>query len=79
LIFWSAIFRQLPLKLFAAAVDARDRLRADIIVFPELTVTGYPPEDLLLRPGFVRSGGTGDATVTHGDSGITAVVGYPLP
>ena len=33
-------------------VDCAERLRghADIIVFPELTLTGYPPEDLLLRP-----------------------------
>src|SRR5258707_843690 len=27
---------------------------ADLVVFPELAVTGYPPEDLLLRPGFLR-------------------------
>ena len=27
----------------------------DLVVFPELAVTGYPPEDLLLRPGFVRA------------------------
>jgi len=29
---------------------------ADLIVFPELAVTGYPPEDLVLRPGFVADG-----------------------
>ena len=29
---------------------------ADLVLFPELVVTGYPPEDLLLRPGFVRIG-----------------------
>ncbi len=28
---------------------------ADLVLFPELVVTGYPPEDLLLRPGFVRA------------------------
>ena len=27
---------------------------ADLVLFPELAVTGYPPEDLLLRPGFMR-------------------------
>ena len=27
---------------------------ADVVVFPELAVTGYPPEDLVLRPEFVR-------------------------
>ena len=33
---------------------------ADLVLFPELAVTGYPPEDLLLRPSFLR-GGRGDA------------------
>jgi NAD+ synthase (glutamine-hydrolysing) len=28
--------------------------RPDIVVFPELAITGYPPEDLLLRPGFIK-------------------------
>jgi NAD+ synthase (glutamine-hydrolysing) len=41
-------------KIIAAAIEARDRLQAEVIVFPELTITGYPPEDLLLRPGFVN-------------------------
>ncbi|MDX6401289.1 MAG: hypothetical protein QOF27_1895, partial [Gaiellaceae bacterium] len=34
--------------------DARSN-SADLVVFPELAVTGYPPEDLLLRPGFIRA------------------------
>jgi NAD+ synthase (glutamine-hydrolysing) len=41
----------------ALIIDALDRAReagADIVAFPELTVTGYPPEDLLLRSDFVR-------------------------
>ena len=29
--------------------------QADIVLLPELAVTGYPPEDLLLRPGFIRA------------------------
>ena len=33
------------------ALHARDELKADVVVFPELALTGYPPEDLLLRPG----------------------------
>ena len=32
---------------------ARDQ-GADIVAFPELALTGYPPEDLVLKPGFVR-------------------------
>ena len=36
-------------------IDEARLSRADLIVFPELATTGYPPEDLLLRPGFVRA------------------------
>ena len=60
-----------------AAVDARDRLRADVIVFPELTVTGYPTEDLLLRPSFIRQVEPAMQRLCMGIEGITAVVGYP--
>ncbi|MDD7805540.1 MAG: NAD+ synthase [Endozoicomonas sp. (ex Botrylloides leachii)] len=40
-------------KIIDAAKRARDTLQADIIVFPELTLCGYPPEDLLLRPSLI--------------------------
>ena len=66
-------------KIIAAAVEARDRLRADLIVFPELTVTGYPPEDLLLRPGFVGQVEPALRRLRDGIRGIAAVVGCPLP
>lgn len=51
--------------------------KPDIIVFPELTLTGYPPEDLLLRPGFYRRC---DEALKHiqsqiGDTAI--IIGYP--
>ncbi|HRD65153.1 MAG TPA: NAD+ synthase [Candidatus Competibacter sp.] len=65
-------------KIIAAAAEARDRLRADLIVFPELTVTGYPPEDLLLRPGFVRQMEPALQRLCNEIRGITAVVGCPL-
>lgn len=35
-------------------VQRAETFAADIIVFPELALTGYPPEDLLMKPGFVR-------------------------
>ncbi|RKZ95323.1 MAG: hypothetical protein DRQ46_08650, partial [Gammaproteobacteria bacterium] len=34
-------------KIIKAAKQARDEFDADLVVFPELTLTGYPPEDLL--------------------------------
>ncbi|TVR60336.1 MAG: NAD+ synthase [Candidatus Competibacteraceae bacterium] len=64
-------------KILAAAAEARDRLHADLIVFPELTLTGYPPEDLLLRPGFVGQVEPAVQRLRAGIQGITAVVGYP--
>ena len=64
-------------KIVAAAREARDRWRADAIVFPELTVTGYPPEDLLLRPGFVGQVEPAMRRLCAEIQGITAIVGYP--
>ena len=64
-------------KIVAAAREARDRWRADAIVFPELTVTGYPPEDLLLRPGFVGQVEPAMRRLCTEIQGITAIVGYP--
>ena len=40
-------------KSVAAATTARDQFKADLIVFPELNITGYSPEDLLLRKSFL--------------------------
>lgn len=37
-------------KIIESSVYARDNQQADIVAFPELALTGYPPEDLLLRP-----------------------------
>ena len=64
-------------KMIVAAREARDRWRADAIVFPELTVTGYPPEDLLLRPGFVGQVEPAMRRLCAEIQGITAIVGYP--
>ncbi|HOW75513.1 MAG TPA: NAD+ synthase [Candidatus Competibacteraceae bacterium] len=65
-------------KIVTAAVEARDRLQADLIVFPELTITGYPPEDLLLRPGFIRQIDPALQRLCSEIHGIAAVVGCPL-
>ncbi|HMJ00854.1 MAG TPA: NAD+ synthase [Gaiellaceae bacterium] len=57
--------------------EAKD-LGADIVLFPELAITGYPPEDLLLRPSFIRAAERSLAQVAkeaHG--GIVAFVGAP--
>jgi NAD+ synthase (glutamine-hydrolysing) len=50
---------------------------ADLVLLPELAVTGYPPEDLLLRPGFVRAAGESLLDVAREVHGIVALVGFP--
>ena len=40
-------------RVIEAAEQAREQYSADLVVFPELTLCGYPPEDLLLRPSLV--------------------------
>ena len=54
---------------------ARDQ-EADIVAFPELAVTGYPPEDLVLKPQFVRDNMECVARISAASDGITAVFGY---
>ncbi|MBD0329542.1 MAG: NAD+ synthase [Thermoleophilia bacterium] len=52
---------------------------ADLVLFPELVVTGYPPEDLLLRPGFVRAAARSvEAIAAQATDGLVALVGAPL-
>jgi NAD+ synthase (glutamine-hydrolysing) len=65
--------RELILGLLA---DAKAQ-NADLVLFPELSVTGYPPEDLLLRPGFVRAAEQSLETIAREAHGIVAVVGTP--
>ena len=50
---------------------------ADLVLFPELAVTSYPPEDLLLRPGFVRAARRSLEEIAAATSGISALVGVP--
>ena len=49
----------------------------DLVLFPELAVTGYPPEDLLLRPGFLRAAEESLAAIARATHGIVALVGVP--
>jgi NAD+ synthase (glutamine-hydrolysing) len=52
-------------------------LKADVILFPELALTGYPPEDLLLRPGFYRHVQRAMERIAQAARGIDVVIGYP--
>ncbi|MGV8961187.1 MAG: NAD+ synthase [Stenotrophomonas sp.] len=57
--------------------EARDEFGADVVLFPELAVSGYPPEDLLLRPGFLRDCEQALERIAAATKGIVAVVGWP--
>ncbi|CAB4332637.1 MAG: NAD+ synthase [Actinobacteria bacterium] len=48
----------------------------DVVAFPELAITGYPPEDLLLRSGFVADVGRALERIVASTGTCTAIVGY---
>ena len=64
-------------KIIANANRARDELNADLIVFPELGVCGYPPEDLLFHGGFRRSVENAMDEIRNHVIGITVLLGFP--
>jgi len=61
-----------------AAARARDELHADIVVFPELMLTGYPPDDLLLREDFLDAVESALRELCSEVQGIAVVLGLPL-
>jgi len=64
-------------RVIRAAAEARDRLKAHAVVFPELTLSGYPPEDLLLRPQFLIDAEAALAHVQDQARGIAIILGHP--
>ena len=64
-------------RVIAQIARARDELNADVIVFPELVLTGYPPADLLLHNGFRVKIDEAIERVRKASDGIGVVVGYP--
>jgi len=59
------------------ALRSRDHLGADLIVFSELSLTAYPPEDLLLRPGLFQRIEAALAKMADAVTGIDMIVGLP--
>src|SRR5438270_116149 len=60
-------------------IDGIERAReqgVDIVCFPELVITGYPPEDLVLKPSFVRDNLAQLDLIARETKGISAVVGF---
>ncbi|HEU5281213.1 MAG TPA: NAD+ synthase [Gammaproteobacteria bacterium] len=64
-------------KHIQAANEARDLHQADLVVFPELSLTGYSPEDLLNRKHFIEASDAALKTLTETVHGIYCLVGHP--
>lgn len=64
-------------RIAALIAEARDLHRADLVLFPELALSGYPPEDLLLRPSFLAECAAALQQIAAAACGIVAVVGWP--
>jgi NAD+ synthase (glutamine-hydrolysing) len=56
---------------------AREALRADLVIFPELALCGYPPEDLLFHRGFARDVAEALDRLGRSLDGMSVLVGYP--
>jgi NAD+ synthetase len=64
-------------RIASRIAEARDVHGADIVLFPELAISGYPPEDLLQRPAFLAACTAALRRVAESTHGIVAVVGHP--
>lgn len=62
-------------KILQTIEEARS-LGVDLITFPELAICGYPPEDLLLKPQFIKENLQSLDKIVAGSSGLTVVVGF---
>jgi NAD+ synthase (glutamine-hydrolysing) len=59
-----------------AALEKAESAGADLAVFPELAITGYPPEDLLLKPGFVSDNRVALEKLASRTGRCAAIVGF---
>ncbi len=64
-------------RIIAMIAQARDAHGAGLVLFPELALCGYPPEDLLLRPSFLADCEHALRRIAESTRGIVAVVGWP--
>jgi NAD+ synthase (glutamine-hydrolysing) len=64
-------------RLIAAAIESAREASADLVVLPELALSGYPPEDLLFRADFLDACREALESLAAEVSGIVALVGFP--
>ncbi len=63
-------------KKIVGSIDQAKSLGVDLVTFPELAITGYPPEDLLLKPQFIKQNRESLNKIIDHSSGIVVVVGF---
>jgi NAD+ synthase (glutamine-hydrolysing) len=63
-------------KKIVESIDHAKSLGVDLLTFPELAITGYPPEDLLLKPQFIKQNRESLNKIIDHSSGIVVVVGF---
>jgi len=59
-----------------SSIEEAERAACDVVAFPELAITGYPPEDLLLKPGFVADNRVALDAIAARTGRCVAVVGF---
>ena len=64
-------------RIIEMIATAREEYDADLVLFPELALSGYPPEDLLLRPSFLADCEAAIQRIANAATGIVAIVGWP--
>ena len=64
-------------KIINAIIAARDHKQADLVLFPELALSGYPPEDYLLRSDFISACDNALQRITQATQRITVILGHP--
>lgn len=64
-------------KVIINSIKARDELNADLVVFPEMVLSGYPPEDLLLRSDLYKRVNKALQQILNKVNNIYIIVGYP--
>ncbi len=65
-------------RIIDSARQAKELHSADIVVFPEMTITGYPPEDLLLRDGLYPQIHQALSKISEQVLDVICVIGYPM-
>jgi NAD+ synthase (glutamine-hydrolysing) len=63
-------------KKIMESIDQAKSLGVDLLTFPELAITGYPPEDLLLKPQFIKQNRESLDKIIEHSSGVAVVLGF---